>query len=148
MGEVYLAEDTKLKREVAIKFLPEDLRHDPERLRRFRTEAEAAAKLNHPNIATIHSIEEDEAALFYVEENRLMRVPVTTGSVFQADKPEPRFTAEEADVFLSSVSGTFDAPPYDVHPDGDRLVMIAAAEEAVLVVVENWSAELEGGPSN
>ena len=60
MGEVYLAEDTKLKREIAIKFLPEALRHDPERLRRFRTEAEAAAKLNHPNIATIHSIEETE----------------------------------------------------------------------------------------
>ncbi len=64
MGEVYLAEDTTLKREVAIKFLPESVRHDPERLRRFRTEAEAAAKLNHPNIATVHSIEEAEGELF------------------------------------------------------------------------------------
>lgn len=60
MGEVYLAEDTKLKREVAVKFLPEDVRSDPERLRRFRTEAEAAAKLNHLNIATIYSIEEND----------------------------------------------------------------------------------------
>ena len=56
--EVFLAHDTKLKRDVALKILPEAVRDDPERLRRFRTEAEAAAKLNHPNIATIFSIEE------------------------------------------------------------------------------------------
>ena len=68
MGEVYLAEDTALKREVAIKFLPESVRHDPERLRRFRIEAEAAAKLNHPNIATVHSIEEAEGELFITME--------------------------------------------------------------------------------
>ena len=68
MGEVYLAEDTTLKREVAIKFLPESVRHDPERLRRFRTEAEAAAKLNHPNLATVHSIEEAEGEIFITME--------------------------------------------------------------------------------
>ena len=58
MGEVYLAEDTSLKREVAIKVLPESLRKDPDRLARFRREAEAAGKLKHPNIATIHALEE------------------------------------------------------------------------------------------
>ena len=68
MGEVYLAEDTALKRKVAIKFLPESVRHDPERLRRFRIEAEAAAKLNHPNLATVHSIEEAEGELFITME--------------------------------------------------------------------------------
>ena len=57
-GEVYLAGDTKLKREVAIKVLPASLRDDPERLRLFRREAEAAARLKHPNIATIHALEE------------------------------------------------------------------------------------------
>jgi len=60
MGEVYLADDTKLKREVAIKVLPASLRDDPERLRLFRREAEAAARLKHPNIATIHALEELE----------------------------------------------------------------------------------------
>ena len=68
MGEVYLAEDTSLKREVAIKVLPETLRQDPERLARFRREAEAAGKLKHPNIATIHALEEADGVLFIVME--------------------------------------------------------------------------------
>ena len=68
MGEVYLAEDTSLKREVAIKVLPKSLRNDPERLARFRREAEAAAKLNHLNIATIYSIEEVDGVLFITME--------------------------------------------------------------------------------
>ncbi len=58
MGQVCLADDTSLKREVAIKVLPESLRQNPERLARFRREAEAAGKLKHPNIATIHALEE------------------------------------------------------------------------------------------
>ena len=58
MGQVYLAEDTELNRQVALKVLPESVRDDPERLRRFRTEAKSAAKLNHPNIAQIHALEE------------------------------------------------------------------------------------------
>ena len=58
MGEVYLAEDTSLKREVAIKVLPEYLRNDPKRLARFRREAETAGKLKHPNIAPIFALEE------------------------------------------------------------------------------------------
>ena len=58
MGEVFLAEDTRLKRRVALKVLPEDLARDPVLLHRFRIEAEAAAKLNHPNIAQVFAIEE------------------------------------------------------------------------------------------
>lgn len=60
MGEVYLAEDTRLKRQVALKILPADLSDNRERLQRFRIEAEAAAKLNHPNIAQVYAIEEAE----------------------------------------------------------------------------------------
>src|SRR5215813_3412067 len=58
MGEVYRARDTKLKREVAIKTLPEEFSHDPERLSRFQREAEALAALNHPGIAHVYGLEE------------------------------------------------------------------------------------------
>ena len=68
MGEVYLAEDTNLKREVAIKVLPERLRNNQDRLHRFRREAEAAAKLKHNNIATIYALEDFDDELLIVME--------------------------------------------------------------------------------
>ncbi len=58
MGEVYRARDTKLKRDVALKVLPEAFANDPERMARFQREAEVLASLNHPNIAQIYGIEE------------------------------------------------------------------------------------------
>ena len=60
MGEVYKATDTKLKRQVAIKVLPESVAADAERLARFQREAEVLASLNHPNIAAIHGLEESD----------------------------------------------------------------------------------------
>ena len=68
MGVVYRAEDSKLKREVAIKFLPHHIAASQEERSRFEVEAQAAAALNHPNIATIYSIEDDEGELFIVME--------------------------------------------------------------------------------
>jgi TolB-like protein/Tfp pilus assembly protein PilF len=58
MGEVYRATDTKLGRDIALKVLPAEMAQDPERLGRFRREAKALAQLDHPNIVTIHSVEE------------------------------------------------------------------------------------------
>ncbi|MCG8606796.1 serine/threonine-protein kinase, partial [bacterium] len=68
MGVVYKAEDTKLKREVAIKFLPRQIAANQEERKRFEIEAQAAAALNNPNIATIHAIEVTEDDLFIVME--------------------------------------------------------------------------------
>ena len=68
MGVVYKAEDTKLKREVAIKFLPHQISANKEEKQRFEIEAQAAAALNHPNIATIYAIEESDNEVFIAME--------------------------------------------------------------------------------
>ena len=84
MGEVYRARDLRLKREVAIKILPEALSLDPDRLARFQREAELLATLNHPNIAHIHGLEEADgirAQIGYGPSSTLLSVKATGGSL-------------------------------------------------------------------
>jgi len=68
MGTVYLAEDTKLNRKVAVKFLPVEMASDPTRLKRFEREAKTVASLNHPNIVTLFAVEEHDGVPFLVME--------------------------------------------------------------------------------
>jgi len=69
MGEVYLAEDTKLKRKIALKFLPKEFSQDPEAKKRFMSEARSASSLDHTNICVIHDINETEDGQLFISMN-------------------------------------------------------------------------------
>ena len=94
MGEVYRARDTKLKREVAIKILPEEFSRDPARVNRFQREAEVLASLNHPNIAAIYDVQEAGIVRFLVLElvegetlaERIRRGAIPVGEVLDIAK--------------------------------------------------------------
>ena len=84
MGEVYRARDTKLNRQVALKVLPADTAAHPDRLERFQREARAVAALNHPNIVTIHSVEEADGVHFLtleLVEGRTLDKLITPGGL-------------------------------------------------------------------
>src|SRR4029078_7812047 len=84
MGEVYRARDTRLGREVAVKVLPEGVASSPDRLARFEREARAVAGLNHPNIVTLHSVEEEEGVRFLTMElvdGRSLDQVITSGGL-------------------------------------------------------------------
>jgi len=84
MGEIFLAQDTRLDRKVALKVLPPESVNNEERLQRFRTEARAAAAMNHPNIVTIHGVEEVDGIHFLameLVEGRTLREVIPHGGL-------------------------------------------------------------------
>jgi serine/threonine-protein kinase len=105
MGEVYRARDTRLNRDVALKVLPEVFARDAERMARFRREAQVLASLNHPNIATIHGLEESNGHCALVmelvegptlaEKIRVAQGPPSGPAAFQLEQPQRRKAGEE-----------------------------------------------------
>jgi eukaryotic-like serine/threonine-protein kinase len=89
MGEVYRARDIKLKRDVAIKILPEEFSRDPDRVSRFQREAEVLASLNHPNIAVIYDVQE-------VQQTRFLVLELVDGETLAERIHRGRIPAEEA----------------------------------------------------
>ena len=91
MGDVYLAQDTRLDRNVALKTLPGDVAADPDRMKRFVQEAKAASGLNHPNIITIYEIDQTDSTPFIATEfidgatlcERMRVQPLVLGDVLQ-----------------------------------------------------------------
>ena len=102
MGEVYRATDTKLKRQVAIKVLPEALAGDPERLARFQREAEVLASLNHHNIALLHGLEETDGVKALVME--LVEGPTLADRIAQGPMP-----VEEALAIAKQIAAALEA---------------------------------------
>src|SRR5215469_9423996 len=113
MGEVYRAKDTKLKRDVALKVLPEVFASDPERMARFRREAEVLAALNHLNIAQIYGVAESGNARPLVME---LVEGETLSPTFHIGTPKMLF--EPPDATLA----------FDASPDGKRFLITQPAE--------------------
>jgi len=97
MGEVYLAKDTKLGRNVALKILPTEMASDPERLRRFETEARVVAGLNHPGIVTLHSMEVEGDV-------RFMTMELIEGRTLQQLLKDGRPSIEDVRRILSEIA--------------------------------------------
>src|SRR5258708_26074267 len=110
MGLVYKAEDLKLGRQVALKFLPEELASDPVALKRFEREAQTASALNHPNICTIYEIEEHGGEPFIVME---LLEGDTLRNRMAASEPKTISVLELLDIATQFSNGF--QPPHDTH---------------------------------
>jgi TolB-like protein/Flp pilus assembly protein TadD len=123
MGEVFLARDTKLGREVAIKLLPAELGSDPSRRVRFEREAQAVASLNHPHVVTLHAVEESEGRPFLVMEfvEGVTLDEAIPAAGFPVDKFFELATALTGAVSAAHAKGIThrDLKPQNVMIDGD-----------------------------
>src|ERR1700680_4472063 len=144
MGEVYQAHDTKLGRDVAIKVLPEVFAHDPERLSRFQREAKMLAALNHPNIATIHGLEQTNGTSYLVMEL------VAGETLAERVKREGALPVEEALAICKQIAEALEAAHEEgiIHPDLNTANVKVTPEGKVKVLDFGLAKAFEGDAAN
>ncbi len=145
MGEVFLAQDTKLERKVALKFLPPQFSADEEERKRFIHEAKAAAALNHPNIITVHEIGEHEGQVFiameYVEGRTLKDLIAVNRSPSTVNRiPIP----EVLDIAMQIASGLAAAHAKGIVHRDLKPANIMITEQGVAKIVDFGLAKLKG----
>ena len=142
MGEVFLAEDTRLGRNVALKVLPPEAASDAERSARFRREARAIAALNHPNIVTIHSVEETEGIPFLTME-------LVEGRTLAAHIPEEGLPLDQLhDLALQLTDAIAAAHEQGVIHRDLKPLNVMVTPKGRIKVLDFGLARMEAGPSN
>jgi serine/threonine-protein kinase len=143
MGEVYRARDTKLNRDVALKVLPEALALDPDRLARFKREAQVLASLNHPNIAAIYGLEESDRVRALVLE--LVEGPTLADRIAHGAIP-----LDEALPIARQIADALEAAHEHgvVHRDLKPANIKVRADGAVKVLDFGLAKAFDGGPTS
>jgi serine/threonine protein kinase/Tfp pilus assembly protein PilF len=140
MGEVYKAEDTKLKRTIALKFLPLELMRDQEGRDRFVKEAQAAAALDHPHICTVHEIDEAEGKTF------IAMAYIDGQSLKEKIEAGPLEINEAVEVTLQIAEGLKEAHDKGITHRDIKPVNIMLTEKGQVKIMDFGLAKLEGGP--
>jgi serine/threonine protein kinase len=138
MGVVYLAEDTKLERQVAIKFLPHQISTNSDERKRFEIEAKAAAALNHPNIATIYAIEDADDEIFLVMEY------VTGKNLKDHIDSKPLSIEETVNIAMQIAEGLHSAHKNDIVHRDVKSANIMSTERGQIKIMDFGLAKFRG----
>ncbi|MGE5846050.1 MAG: serine/threonine-protein kinase, partial [Ignavibacteria bacterium] len=150
MGVVYLAEDSRLKRQVAIKFLPHYIAANKEERQRFEIEAQAAASLNHPNISTVYAIEENDDEVFivmeYIDGEELKdRINPTSSPLLQRGNTEGLEAGEAVNIAIQIAEGLEAAHKKGIIHRDIKSQNIMITKDGKVKIMDFGLAKVNGG---